>query len=404
MVPRLAAANLPVHHLPTRPDVIIGRGTLRVAPAPLLFPERIRPQARSVHRLNPLSVSVVVETGYVLGPAGLPGGPALYNRKRWGTQASGGAPRQPAGLSIDNPFRLSVIVDDVNALVYILLCLIWGSTWLAIKIGLSQAPPFTTAALRFVLAAVTLSIICSLRQYSYPRDLRTLLRLGYPGFYMYGLSYALVYLAERYVYSATAAVLFASYPFFVAALAWLLYRTERLSLAAWVGMALGFLGVVAISYDSLQTSGNLFMGTVFVIAASLAAAYGIVLHKHRFTHVDIVVAANVQMIFGGLFLIAGALLFESWSDFHVTVEAIGSILYLALPGTVVTFLGYYWLLKRIRLTVVSVIAFITPLVAILIGVGLADETLSFPILIGGTMILGGVLLVVRKERGAVPSV
>ena len=105
----------------------------------------------------------------------------------------------------------------MNAFVYILLCLIWGSTWLAIKIGLCQAPPFTRAALRFVIATIALSIICNLRKHAYPRDLKTLLRLGYPGFYMYGLSYVLVNLAEQYIYSATAAVLFASYPFFVAA-------------------------------------------------------------------------------------------------------------------------------------------------------------------------------------------
>jgi drug/metabolite transporter (DMT)-like permease len=225
----------------------------------------------------------------------------------------------------------------VTALVYILLCLIWGSTWLAIKIGLSQAPPFTTAALRFILAAVTLSIICSLRHCSYPRDLKTLLRLAYPGFYMYCLSYALVYIAEQYIYSATAAVLFASYPFFVVMLSWWLYRTERLGWVAWVGMALGFLGVVAISLDSLQTSGDIFMGTVLMVAASLVAAYGIVLHKHRFGHVDIVVAANVQMILGALLLAGGALLFEDWSEFTVSAEAVGSILYLAFVGTDTTY-------------------------------------------------------------------
>ena len=310
----------------------------------------------------------------------------------------------PRELKVDNSALLLIICTIVNALVYILLCLIWGATWMAIKVGLSQAPPFTTAALRFVIATIALSIICSLRKHAYPRDLKTILRLGYPGFYMYGLSYALVYVAEQYVYSATAAVLFASYPFFVAALSWWMYRTERLSLMAWIGMALGFLGVVVISYDSLQTSGDLFMGTVFVIGASLASAYGIVRHKHRFSHIDIVVAANVQMIFGGLLLIAGALLLESWSDFHLTAKAIGSILYLALPGTVVTFLGYYWLLKRIRLTVVSLIAFITPLAAILIGVGLVDEALSLPILIGGAMILCGVLLVVRKQGSSTEPV
>ena len=292
----------------------------------------------------------------------------------------------------------------MTVLVYILLCLIWGSTWLAIKIGLSAAPPFTTAALRFVLAAATLSIICSLRCCSYPRDLKTLLRLAYPGFYMYGLSYALVYLAEQYIYSATAAVLFASYPFFVVVLSWWLYRTERLGWLAWVGMVLGFLGVVVISLDSLQISGDIFMGTVLMVAASLAAAYGIVLHKHRFAHVDIVVAANVQMILGALLLAGGALLFEDWTEFTVSAEAVGSILYLAFVGSVVAFLGYYWLLKRTRLTIVSLITFITPLMAILIGVSVAEEALTLPILIGAAMILGGVLLVIRKpSASAEPS-
>ena len=297
---------------------------------------------------------------------------------------------------IDNLVRRSVIGAGVNVFVYILICLVWGSTWLAIKIGLSQAPPFTTAALRFILAAVTLTGISLARGYRYPGDLRRVLRLGYPGFYMYGLSYALVYLGQQYVNSATAAVLFASFPFFVAAIVWLKYRSEKLSPVAWLGMILGFLGVVVISYDSLQTSDDLFTGTLFVVAASMAAAYGVVIHKQKFSDVNVVVAANVQMIFGGLFLVAGAFLLESWSDFNVSVETIGSIIYLAWPGTVVTFLGYYWLLKRARVTVVSLVAFITPLLAILIGVLAAGETLSTLILAGAVMILGGVLLVIRR--------
>jgi len=299
-------------------------------------------------------------------------------------------------LVIDKPVRRSVIGAAVSVLVYIIICLIWGSTWLAIKIGLSQAPPFTTAALRFILAASTLTGISLARGYRYPSDLRHLLRLAYPGFYMYGLSYALVYLGQQHVNSATAAVLFASFPFFVAAFAWLKYRSEKLSPIAWLGMVLGFLGVVVISYDSLQTSDNLFVGTIFVAAAAMASAYGVVIHKHRFSDVNIVVAANVQMIFGGLFLVAGALLLESWSDFNVSLAAIGSIVYLALLGTVVTFLGYYYLLKRARVTVVSLIAFITPLLAILVGVLVAGETLSTMIFAGAVMILGGVLLVIRR--------
>ena len=284
----------------------------------------------------------------------------------------------------------------MTVLVYILLCLIWGSTWIAIKIGLSQAPPFTTAALRFLLATSVLWGISLVKGYPFPRDVRFLIKLGYPGIFMYGFSYALVYFGQQYVNSATSAVLFASFPFFVAAASWFKYRAEKLSPVAWTGMAIGFLGVVAISYDSLQSSGDLFLGTVLVVAASGCAAYGVVIHKQKFSGYNIVVAANVQMIFGGIFLIAGALLFENWSDFGVSIASIGSIVYLALPGTVITFLGYYWLLKRARVTVVSLIAFITPVVAILIGVALAEESLS-PLIITGTgLILTGVLLVIRK--------
>ncbi len=205
-----------------------------------------------------------------------------------------------------------------------------------------------------------------------------------------------MYLGEQYIDSATCAVLFAAYPFFVAVLSWLKYRTERLGPIAWLGMAIGFAGVVLISYDSFQASPDIFFGTVLVVGAALAAAYGGVIHKHKFSQVDIVVAANVQMIFGGIFLVIGALLTEKWSDFHVTTAAVGSIIYLALAGTVIAFLGYYWLLRHMRLTVVALVAFITPLVAILIGVFLAEESLTLLEVIGSGLILGGVLLVVRK--------
>jgi drug/metabolite transporter (DMT)-like permease len=103
------------------------------------------------------------------------------------------------------------------------------------------------------------------------------------------------------------------------------------------------------------------------------------------------------MIFGGLFLVLGAVVLENWSSFHLTAEAVGSIVYLALAGSVIAFLGYYWLLKHTRLTVVSLIAFITPLVAMLAGVLFAGESLTPLTVIGSVLILVGVLLVVRKQ-------
>ena len=285
----------------------------------------------------------------------------------------------------------------MRAVVYVMLCLLWGSTWLAIKIGLQDAPPLSTAALRFIVAMLILSSIGFARGYQYPKDARTLLRLGYPGIFMYGASYALIYFAQLHISSALTAVLFAVFPFFVALLTWLRYKTEKLSPVAWLGMGAGFAGVVLISYDSMQTSEHVFLGTLLAVAGSFAAAYGIVIHKHHFADYNIVVAVNVQMVFGGVLLIAGALVFESFGDFQFTAGSIGTILYLAAFGTVATFLGYYWLLRRTKLVTVSLIAFITPLVAILIGVTFADESLSLRIVIGTVLILSGVFAVMRKQ-------
>ena len=106
---------------------------------------------------------------------------------------------------------------------------------MAIKIGLTDAPPLTAATLRFILATLILLTIVLVKRYPFPRDLRTFLRLGYPGIHMYGLSYAFVYLSEERIDSALAGVLFGVFPFFVALLMSLRYKTEKLPLRAKAG-------------------------------------------------------------------------------------------------------------------------------------------------------------------------
>jgi drug/metabolite transporter (DMT)-like permease len=284
----------------------------------------------------------------------------------------------------------------MSVFVYIILCLIWGSTWLAIKIGLGSAPPLYAASVRFLVAVSILIVIVKFKKLSFPKGFRNLLSLGHPGVYMYGVSYACVYFGETYINSATAAVLFGSFPFFVAILSNLALKHERISPLAWLGLVIGFLGVVLISYDSLQTSPNLFLGSMLTVVASFASAFGLIIHKKNHAKANIYVAATVQMALGGLLMLPMALIFERLSDFAITTASVGSILYLAVFGTVVAFLGYYWLLTHMKAVTVSMIAFATPLIAILVGEVLAHETLSVYIYVGTAMILGGMLLVGRK--------
>lgn len=288
--------------------------------------------------------------------------------------------------------------------VYIVICLIWGSTWLAIKIGLSGAPPLYSLSLRFLLAVGILWAIAHIKGYRFPEGRRRILKTAYPGLYMYGVSYALIYFAEQYIDSSLTAVLFGSFPFFVAALTHWRLKAERLTGLAWIGLVVGFGGVVLISYHQWQLAGDLFLGTLLALGGSYAAAHGIVLHKKHFVEENIVIAVLLQMALGGIPLVLAALVFESVSDLAVSLETVGSIIYLAVFGSVLAFLGYYWLLKRTTVVNVSLIGFVTPLVAIFFGSVLAEERLTLMVGLGTAMILSGILLVVRRsEKAAGPK-
>lgn len=291
----------------------------------------------------------------------------------------------------------------MTALVYVLLCLIWGSTWIAIKIGLTAAPPLQTASIRFMLAMLVLTAIVYIRRLAYPNTLRAWLRIGYPGIWMYGANYALIYFAQVYISSSLTAVLFASFPFWVAALSTFRLNEHRVSALGWVGIAFGFCGVVLISYDQLKSSEDLFLGTILALVATFSAAHGLIIHKKYHSKVNIVVSASIQMLCGGVLVLIAAVIFEDWADFHISPASVGSILYLAFMGTIVAFLSYYWLLARMTAVSASLIAFITPVVAIFIGVLFFGETLSIPIIIGTTLILSGVALSIERRKKPNPD-
>ena len=284
----------------------------------------------------------------------------------------------------------------MTSLIYIMLCIIWGSTWIMIKIGLEDSPPITSAAIRFILAVIIFLTITTIKRSRFPSTWTEIITRGYPGIYMYGIGYTLVYLAEQFISSSLTAVLFASFPLFVALLAAIMFKEERTTWLMWLGLLFGLGGIVVISLDSLSFSGDLFLGSMLAVSGSLSSAYGMMIHKQKFVKDDILVSVTLQMAMGGIPLVLAALVFENVTEFSLTQSSVISILYLAVIGSVIAFLGYYWLLARVRAVTAAFVAFITPLVAILIGVGLGGETLTIPTIYGATFILGGVFLVIKR--------
>jgi drug/metabolite transporter (DMT)-like permease len=289
-----------------------------------------------------------------------------------------------------NP-RLAVVV-------WLCLCAIWGSTWLAIKMGLRDLPPLTFAGIRFAIAAVLLFAIIEIRGIRLPRRRAEWNLLAYTGLLSITINYALVFSGEQYISSGMAAVLSATVPLFGLPLAHRYLAREPLTGRKMVGVVLGFVGVAIVFSGQLGIGGSRALWASFgIIIAALSTAHASVLVKAKGTHIDPAVMAGVQMAGGCIpLLLCGIALEGNPFAYHWTPLAVAAMLYLAILGSVIAFLLYYWLIRHTDVTGVLLIPLVTPLVAVFFGVVFAGEIVGWHSALGGAAILGGVALAVLK--------
>ncbi|HSH00827.1 MAG TPA: DMT family transporter [candidate division Zixibacteria bacterium] len=282
----------------------------------------------------------------------------------------------------------------VNNLLIVALCLIWGATWVAIKIGLSDSPPFYGAAFRFLIATFTLAIIVSLGRRKLPKNGRTLVWIVISGLLMYVGSYAVVYYVEQYINAALASILFASFPFFVAIGAHFHLDNERLTFMRLIGLVVGFAGVVVVFSGGVTAPETThWWAPIVMILSPLTAAVASIIVKRHLTSDDPSSVNFLQMAVGSAALFALAAGTENLTDFHWTAAATGAVVFLALFGSVFTFVTYYHLLRTMEATKLALIAFVTPLVASLLDYLVLGATLSTATMIGAALVLVGIYLV-----------
>jgi drug/metabolite transporter (DMT)-like permease len=286
-------------------------------------------------------------------------------------------------------------------LVWLVLCVIWGSTWLFIKLGLEALPPLTFAAIRFVISCAIIFSIIRIRGIKLPRARGDWSLLAITGILSFALNYGLVFWAEQYISSGLAALLQATLPAFGLVFAHFHLPGERLSWARIGGVVLGVCGVGVVFSNQLAVSGTMALaGCVAMILSAMFAAYSNVLVKAYGKNMNPAVLAAGQMLFGLLvLLVVGIPLEGNPLRFHWTPIALISLLYLAVVGTVIAFMLYYWLVLNMDVTKSMLISLVTPVVAVLLGMLVLDEQIGWRTLFGGAMIMMGIaLIVVRKAR------
>ncbi|MBT8380428.1 MAG: EamA family transporter [Ignavibacteria bacterium] len=277
------------------------------------------------------------------------------------------------------------------ALVYVSLCLIWGSTWLAIRYGLESLTPIFSVGVRFALASVIILILMKMKNIFIQKDKVSIRLYLLMGFFSFLIPFGLVYWGMQHVPSGMASVLFAVFPFVVLIFSYLRLPSETIGFYKIFGTLLGFAGIVVIFSDSF--TGNFtdyIFGMIAIVLSGVMQAWIAVSIKKFGHHLHPLSMNFIPMVIAAVCLIFISVFFEDISTVRIDQTAVISLLYLAVFGSVVTFTFYYWLLKRLNIVILSLIAFITPIVALILGFLFYQEELSTRHFIGSALVLTGV--------------
>ncbi len=277
------------------------------------------------------------------------------------------------------------------------LSLVWGTQYLVIKAGQATVPPLCTVALRFAVVAVASQAIVWVGGLRAPPG-------SLPARALFGVAQAVsmgtLYWSEGHIPSAMAAILVATEPFFVAALAHRLVAGERLTARTALALGVGFLGLALITLGKgagEERPRIELLATLVVVAGCLAGALNKVVGKRLALGVPAPVVMRDMGVSVALALGAASLLVERGSPIHFTARAIAAFAYLGLVASTAASTVYFVLLRRFPVTAMSYLQFVTALVAVATGIGLGRERLGAGVALGACAVLAGLALLAKPR-------
>jgi drug/metabolite transporter (DMT)-like permease len=286
-------------------------------------------------------------------------------------------------------------------IVYVL----WGGTYVAIRVMVEDVPPLLGAGARFAIAGVAMLAFLAARGHRVRVAPRSLAAAGLVGLLLPAGGNGLVTVAERDVPAGLAALLIASVPLWL-----VLMRStvggERVNRGTLAGVAVGFGGLALLLLPGSRPAAATALGVLLVLVAALSWATGSFLSPRLSMPSDPLVSTAWQMIVGGGALLVGALAAGEAGDLHLADASAKSLLafaYLVVGGSWVAFTAYAWLLQNVPISKVATYAYVNPLVAVLLGWALLSEELSIGTLAGAALIVASVATIVRRESKPEPE-
>ena len=274
------------------------------------------------------------------------------------------------------------------------VCVFWGTTYLAIRIGVRSVPPALFGGLRFLTAGLIFLTYLRWRGHAFPEG-REFLDMVIVCLALLVISNGLVIWAEQWVPSSIAALLVATLPFWMAGFEAALPSGERLTLRKVMGIVIGFTGLVILFAPELRTSFDMayLQGVLPLLFAPLCWSAGSVYSKSRPAKSHPLMAAAMQMTIAGIILILIGGMFGEWRRFSFDVEGLAATAYLVVFGSIVGYGSFIYALAKLPATKVAMYAYVNPVIAVVLGWLILDERLDWSVLLATAVVLLGVVLV-----------
>jgi drug/metabolite transporter (DMT)-like permease len=295
-----------------------------------------------------------------------------------------------------------VMREKMPSVVFAALCFIWGSTWLAIKVGLDFLPPFLFAGMRFAVASIFLGFLVLLLHAHIPRDRPSWGVMLFLGISQVTLVFGLVFWGEQYISSGLTGVLSATLPLFVVIFSHMLIRAEPTTRRKAAGVIVAFTGVAVVFWrDLVSPQGSVMqfslLGSLAIVGSAASGAAGNVVAKKYASGIDPSANALIQSVIGAVTLSIASITTERGPVPELVPIVIAAVLYLGVVGSALAFVGWYWLLTKATATNSSLIFFVTPIVALVLGWLMLQERIESISALGTFLILSGVYVTVKQS-------
>lgn len=290
----------------------------------------------------------------------------------------------------------------------IIVCIFWGTTYLALRIGVKDFPPFLFSGIRQVSAGLLLLVIMYFAKMLEKVTFKDIAKQALPGILLITLGNGIIGWAELYIPSGLAALIVSVMPIYIVIMNIISGKEKKkFNLKIIGGFALGCIGIILIFKDNLAdlAKPEYFWGVVASFGACVFWALGSIYMKHTSFTTSPYTNASIQFISGGIGLFLFSLMFDDYAQLSaITADSLWALLYLTIVGSLLSYLSYLYAIQHLPIVMVSTYAYVNPIIAILLGVLILSERITWITVLALATTLYGVYLINSGYRSAVDKI